>query len=606
MHLRTGTKSFGIWWICFGAIAIFVLKTFTFETSVASRLITGDTDNLMRLAEVRDWLAGQSWFDTHQYRVLPPDGISMHWSRYIDAGIAGIYIVSSWFVDPASAELLAVALWPAFLACLMVLILGHCTYRLFGRAAAAGALLAFLSLGRLVGEFIPTRIDHHNFQMLCATAVFYLSVIPGRSRLLGALAGAITALNLAIGLEMLPALATIWGLMALRYAFARPSSGDWLLGYGLSLAVAAPLLMAGQTPMSAWATNYCDVLAPPVLALAAIGIVATLVPVLAQRVLKGPLSRIAAMIALGGLGLWLAAPLLLPCSGGPYSAVEPEIRRHIEERILEARSFVILLHDDARLLFGVLLPPVVVSLFALGATRKLWGRLEAPQRTALVQAFIVILVGIGFAMLQIRAANLIVPALPLVTGFLIYAFTVIPRYHRLRAPAALVLILAMPATVQILIFSVMAKSPTITVDSIPAEIAAVRGVPKSFAVCRSPLAMDEVDSLPKSLIFTNMGLGPAIVAYTQHSVTSAPYHRSPDAYWNGSIAFESQDNLRKGLTKSGADFLVICAGSSIDWTLTFLQPGNLPDWLIDVTDTRTLVRVFQVDKDALALAGNTP
>src|SRR5260370_4505208 len=33
-----------------------------------------NTDDAMRLVEVRDWLARQAWFDLHQYRLGPPHG----------------------------------------------------------------------------------------------------------------------------------------------------------------------------------------------------------------------------------------------------------------------------------------------------------------------------------------------------------------------------------------------------------------------------------------------------------------------------------------------------------------------------------------------------
>ena len=46
------------------------------------------TDDAMRLAGVRDLLAGQSWFDLTQHRLDPPQGSPMHWSRLIDAPIA--------------------------------------------------------------------------------------------------------------------------------------------------------------------------------------------------------------------------------------------------------------------------------------------------------------------------------------------------------------------------------------------------------------------------------------------------------------------------------------------------------------------------------------
>ena len=46
------------------------------------------TDDAMRLVQVRDLLAGQGWFDLTQYRLNPPDGVAMHWSRLIDLPIA--------------------------------------------------------------------------------------------------------------------------------------------------------------------------------------------------------------------------------------------------------------------------------------------------------------------------------------------------------------------------------------------------------------------------------------------------------------------------------------------------------------------------------------
>jgi hypothetical protein len=46
-------------------------------------LVVGN-DSIMRLLSVRDWLNGQGWFDMSNGRVLPPEGISLHWSRYVD------------------------------------------------------------------------------------------------------------------------------------------------------------------------------------------------------------------------------------------------------------------------------------------------------------------------------------------------------------------------------------------------------------------------------------------------------------------------------------------------------------------------------------------
>jgi hypothetical protein len=585
-----------VWWICLAGFAFVLLHAFRSLPQISDLLLNADSDDQMRLVEVRDWLAGQSWFDTRQYRVLPPEGISMHWSRYVDAGIAAFMVIASAVVPPVQAELAAAILWPSFLACLMVLVLAHGTSRLMGNAAAVGALAVFFTWGKLGGEFVPPRIDHHNVQILCATALFYLSLIPGRARVLGALAGVVTALSLAVGLEMLPYLAAIWGLMALRHAFGQSHTGDWLLGFGASITLAAPLLMAGQTPFAGWGTNHCDVLAPPVLALGAVGVIATLVPVLGESVLRGPVARILALVLIAASGLWLACPLLGPCLAGPYSDVPPAVRAIIEGNVTEALSVTTLIGLYPDLLARVLLPPVVITLFAPATLWFIRGQMSRVQATALMQAFVVVAIGFGFALLQIRAANLMTPALPFLAGFLVQGFTRIPRNSALRVPAVVALVLALPAVVE-------QAATTALHHSTPTDDAVLSGASaEATSTCRSAPAMAEIASLPKSLIFSVLNLGPAILAYTPHSATSAAYHRSPDAYWNGTGAFETPETLRQALAKSRADYLVLCADGVIEHTSPLLMAmlaGDLPDWVSDVTADRKLVRVFQINKAAL-------
>jgi hypothetical protein len=56
-----------------------------------------DTDDAMRLVEPRAWLAGNGllagWFDLHQARLQPPLGYDAHWSRLIEAGLAGLLLI---------------------------------------------------------------------------------------------------------------------------------------------------------------------------------------------------------------------------------------------------------------------------------------------------------------------------------------------------------------------------------------------------------------------------------------------------------------------------------------------------------------------------------
>lgn len=589
--------------ICLAGFALVALNAVKVAPIISDLFLAGDGDNQMRLVQVRDWLAGQGWFDVRQYRVLPPEGIPMHWSRYLDVGIAAVLTGAAAVLPLPAAELATLILWPSLLAGLMVLVLAHGNNRLFGPAGAVGALAVFFTWSKLGGEFVAPRIDHHNVQILGATVLFYLSLVPGRARLLGTLGGLATAFSLAIGLEMLPFYALVWGLMALRHAFGEKGTGDWLVGFGIAISLAAPLLMAGQTPFSAWGTEYCDVLALPVMALGAVGVVSTLVPVLGARVLTGPASRIAVMLAIVAIGLWLAYPLLGHCLAGPYSAVPPAVLTTIETVITEALSVSKMLEAFPAILGRVLLPPLIVLVMALTAFRVLRTRLSAVQRMALVQSFALMGVGFGLAFVQIRAANLMTPAVPLLGGFIVHAFARIPRSSRIRAPVAILLILGLPATIERGVTVLLEPAPATTLAS------ATTAKPRQRLSCRNAAAMAEVASLPQAVLFNPVNLGPTILVSTSQTVTSAAYHRSPDAIWNGVGAFQSEAALRAAVAKSKADLVVICVGGIPDgdaMLLRSLGESRLPAWLKPDSGDRKLIAVYRVDKAALAAAGAAP
>lgn len=61
-------------------------------------LSLGDTDDNIRLAQVRAWLNGQGWYDLRQYRLNPPAGFDIHWSRLVDLPIAAMIVLWQPFV----------------------------------------------------------------------------------------------------------------------------------------------------------------------------------------------------------------------------------------------------------------------------------------------------------------------------------------------------------------------------------------------------------------------------------------------------------------------------------------------------------------------------
>ena len=161
-----------------------------------------DTDDNMRISQVRALLAGQDWFDLRQYKMNWPEGANMHWSRLVDLPLAGLILFGRMFLSGPQAEQMAVALAPLIPLALLLVSLSLTVRRLVAPAAWPLAIACLFFAGSTMGMFQPTRIDHHNWQLaLLALAVAGIAD-PKRARG-GATLGIATALSLAIGLEML-------------------------------------------------------------------------------------------------------------------------------------------------------------------------------------------------------------------------------------------------------------------------------------------------------------------------------------------------------------------------------------------------------------------
>ena len=162
----------------------------------------GDTDDNMRIMQVRGLLHGQGWFDLRQYRMNPPFGANIHWSRLVDLPIAGLILLLRPILGGAGAERWAVAIAPLLPYLLLLYALALTARRLVDPRAYPLAFLALFFAGSANGMFMPERIDHHGWQL--ALLALSMSAIADPKRVRGGLTlGIASALSLAIGLEML-------------------------------------------------------------------------------------------------------------------------------------------------------------------------------------------------------------------------------------------------------------------------------------------------------------------------------------------------------------------------------------------------------------------
>src|SRR5947209_6586822 len=161
----------------------------------------GDTDDNMRIMQVRALLRGQGWYDLRDYRMNPPFGANIHWSRLVDLPIAGLILGLRPFLGGAGAERWAVAIAPTLPYLLLLYSVALTARRLLGPTAYPLAFLALFFAGSTNGLFAPERIDHHGWQ-LALLALSIASIADTNKTRGGILLGVSSALSLAIGLEM--------------------------------------------------------------------------------------------------------------------------------------------------------------------------------------------------------------------------------------------------------------------------------------------------------------------------------------------------------------------------------------------------------------------
>ena len=138
----------------------------------------GDTDDNMRMMQVRALLHGQDWFDLRQYRLNPPYGANIHWSRFVDLPIAGLILLLQPFVGGPKAQLIAAGIAPLLPYVILLFGVALTARRLIDNRSFFLPLLAMIVAGLTNSMFMPERIDHHGWQLaLLAVSIAGLVVI---------------------------------------------------------------------------------------------------------------------------------------------------------------------------------------------------------------------------------------------------------------------------------------------------------------------------------------------------------------------------------------------------------------------------------------------
>ena len=557
-----------------------------------------DNDSAMRLVSVRDLLAGQSWFDLTQGRLGLEGGFEMHWSRLIDAPIAGLVLFFDLFTDRLQAEILAITIWPLLMLAAVVALVSRIGTALGGPVAGpvSGALVAGMFWGD--ARFLPGAIDHHNAQVALLLLLLW-GVIDRRDQpLLPVAAGLALAASLAIGVETLPLLALCTFGMA----------GVWLIhgsverGAVLRFAVGAvgglALLFPALAPASAYAGGYCDALSIDLALPVALGVGA--MALAAASVSDRPLKTRAGVL----LGLFAAVGALTlaatpACLSEPYGALDPYLDARWMAFVREARSLADLFASGAEpFLFGYYL----LGLVTLGLALSFAWR-QRSGAWLLVGA----LLGCAFAIgsYQLRGVFVLTALSAPVLGV---TTTALHRGWRdgrgtgwgIAALACALLALPM-SWVQL-----VAGAETLWNHAAHQTTATAPG--HDAPSCFTPRAMAALAALPKGVVSAPSNFGTHVLLHSDHRTLSAPYHRNQDgmrAQLEITLA-ATPETAQAALIRHGIDYMLVCprdpelstlAKAGFDGFGHALEGGAVPDFLtaIPTGDSESALRIYRVN-----------
>lgn len=517
-------------------------------------LVLGDTDDNIRYLQVKDWLAGQGWFDLRQYRLDPPAGADIHWSRLVDLPIAALMLFFRAFVDQGLADRLALGIAPLLPLLLLMLSLGFIGRRLAGPNGWFLAVLAPFATQMALGMYAPMRVDHHGWQLALALTML-AGVIDERRVRGGLMAGISSALSIAIGMEMIVYLAAGGALIALRWVF-RPGAERRMLPYALSLAGATSILYL-LFASTANRAMVCDAISPVWVAVfSAAGAGMTILSLLPLR--AWPV-RLAAGVLVGGA---VAAFLYLnwPQCLSPYQ-ISPELQRLWLVNIREAKPIT----AQAQSLVVPLLAIPVAGLF--GLVWALWdSRRDAERLWAWATVGLMMLFSTALLFWQLRAgpaAQLLAIPPAAWAAHRLLAILLTGRGRARIVAGAVAGLLAAAAAASPLYPQALdlwqRATGTVPKPWRPSAKARTDAINKANGRCRTLPALEVLDQLPPATIFTMVDLGPRLIATTHHSAIAGPYHRNGAAILDIHHAFDGPaDGFHAIAAKHHATYLLVC------------------------------------------------
>lgn len=577
---------------------------------VYSQGVLPGPDDFLRLSQTNNWLLGQSWFDLTAYRMFPPVGGDIHWSRFADAPIGILISFFDLFTDFKTAGRLAAIAWPLslFMATLATMI-ALCD-RLAGKGQRLLVLLFFVMSMTTLAEFRPGRIDHHNIQILIL-ALMMLGLVGGLGRISNYVIGVLTSFSVVIGLDLLLIILALMVFFVLEWCFQAEASRQRLLQIAIGTSVSALFFYVSSFPMEIWFNNQaCDAFSLVYLT-ALILLSATFIALSCLsdfRSLSTKFVWLKRMLVSGSLGITSILVLLSlfpACLDGPLGVISPELQSRWLDQVVEAKGLLERLKLDPAAWV-----PQTVYLFIMLCVMGVVLFRQAKSRPALMIIGFIVLTAILGAFYQTRILRTgLYAVIPFCVIFMGLSWQWLNGRNAfgqyvssgIQAVICILLTSAFWFAVGVIIKPEATNQKLIAEVQTQSEQTATQAENASFA-CTSEPGQRELKAKAQGHVIADLNTATSILVHTNHTIEGSSYHRNGESILNVISFFEGSADESLQIAKSRkADYIAICRTDGLQTVASnnrsvarLVEQNKLPEWLEWVSSPDAQLMVLRV------------
>ncbi|MBA5724270.1 hypothetical protein [Candidatus Liberibacter sp.] len=509
--------------------------------------LTNDTDSTMRIVQVRDWLSGQNWFDTHQYRLGLNGGILMHWSRFIDALIGGLILLFSLCTQQQEqAENIAIMVYPLILIIPLMFAMTFAGKRISGVYGMHLAPILTLAYLGLIPHFSPGYIDHHNLQLVLTAIIAAMFVDQTWKPLSFFIAGIAVTTSIVIGAETIPFIISAYGIVFLLWITKGEKFSPAARAFTLSLTIFLTLSFVCFISPKEYTSITCDNFSFGIYSLLMISNVGLFTATILAR--KNISSRIMATIILVSVILIAGFVIAPQCIGNPMSSHDPMLKKLWLDHVSEAQSFTDVARNTPASIFLFFMPGLAGILVCL------YRIIKRDNLTLHSILLMLILPNWAISLIEIRQypfVNILVPLafFPLIKALRTKSIQN-PQERIGKISYAIALSASTPMfwVVIYMILQYFIEHPNVSKFNNDVD-----------CVYSTKSSLERLGKLSNGVVSASSNMGPFILRLTKHRVISGPYHRNQAGMLAQlHIALSSPNEAKRLLESTGVTILAIC------------------------------------------------